>query len=184
MTPAASVQTLPGVSSSTSSSTLPHKLSVLIYVANPAGDVLLMERRRSPNIGLWSPIGGKLETGCGESPHEAARRETAEEIGLQLEDDDLHLFAMIAEKNYEARVHWLMFAFASRKTIDVLPPPIEEGAFRFVPLSEIDQLPIPETDRDILWPLYHKKRSGFTALRADCTPGTPPTINFEETIGL
>lgn len=143
-----------------------------------------MERLRSPNIGLWSPIGGKLETGCGESPHEAARRETEEEIGLQLEDDDLHLFAMIAEKNYEARVHWLMFAFTCRKTIDVLPPPIAEGAFRFVPLSEIDPLPIPETDRSILWPLYREKRSGFTALRADCTPGAPLALHIEETVGL
>ena len=61
---------------------LPFKISVLVFVRNAAGDLLLIERMRSPNKGLMSPIGGKLEMQLGESPFECAIRETREEIGL------------------------------------------------------------------------------------------------------
>jgi 8-oxo-dGTP diphosphatase len=162
--------------------TLPFKISTLIYVQNADGDLLLLERRKSPNAGLWSPIGGKLEMGLGESPYEAARRETAEEIGLTIADADLHLFAMVAEKNYEARTHWLMFLFHCKRPLAQLPPPIDEGNFAFVPLAEAESRPIPETDRLILWPLFRDHRHTFTAVRADCSPGQPIHAVLEETL--
>lgn len=171
---------MPADTSSTEA--LPFKVSTLIYVTNADGEVLLLRRRKAPNQGLWSAIGGKLEMARGESPYEAAMREADEEIGLQLKDGDLHLFAMIAEKNYEGSVHWLMFVFHCRKTIETLPPPMEEGEFRFFPEEDVGALPIPETDRAILWPLYRTKRRAFTALRADCTPGETPRGVVEETI--
>ena len=152
---------------------LPYKISTLIYVRNPSGKVLLLERRKEPNAGLWSPIGGKLETATGESPFEAARREVAEEIGLQVGDGDLHLFSIIAEKNYEARCHWLMFLFDCRIALETMPPDIAEGRFAFYEPEAIEHLPIPETDRASLWPIYFQHRAGFVCLRADCTPGQP-----------
>ncbi len=161
---------------------LPFKVSTLVYVTNPAGEVLLLRRRKAPNEGLWSAIGGKLEMAVGESPYEAAMREAGEEIGLELTDGDLHLFAMIAEKNYEGSVHWLMFVFHCRKTIDSLPPPMDEGEFRFFREEDVTDLPIPETDRAVLWPLFREKRHAFTALRADCSPGAPPRCVVEETV--
>lgn len=167
---------------SNSAAALPFKVSTLIYVTNPAGEVLLLRRRKAPNQGLWSAIGGKLEMARGESPYEAAMREAGEEIGLQLKDGDLHLFAMIAEKNYEGSVHWLMFVFSCHKTIETVPPPMEEGEFRFFREEEVAALPIPETDRAILWPLYRTKRHAFTALRADCSPGGTPRGVVEETV--
>jgi 8-oxo-dGTP diphosphatase len=160
--------------------TLPFKISTLIYVENAAGEVLLIERRKAPNAGLWSPIGGKLEMSTGESPFEAARREVKEEIGLELADADLHLFGMISEKAYEDSGHWLMFLFVAHTRLEALPPAIDEGGFGFFPLSAIEALPIPETDRLALWPLYRDHRTGFVSLRADCRGGVPLDIVIEQ----
>ena len=105
----------------------------------------------------------------GESPFECAVRETAEETGLQLAQADLHLFAMIAEKAYHGDTHWLMFLFRCRRPIVGLPPEISEGRFGFFSREQIKSLPIPETDKAALWPIFDRYREGFVALRADCT---------------
>jgi 8-oxo-dGTP diphosphatase len=159
---------------------LPHKLSVLVFLQNPAGEHLLIERTKAPNAGLWSPIGGKLETALGESPHECAARETREETGLALEPGDFHLFAMIAERAYEGGAHWLMFLFTCRHPIPALPAAIHEGRFGFFSRAAIDSLPLPATDRAGLWQIHDHHRDGFVALRADCTPGRPLEIVVEE----
>lgn len=159
---------------------LPHKLSVLVFLQDAAGRHLLIERAKAPNSGQWSPIGGKLETALGESPHQCAARETFEEAGLACAPEDFHLFAMIAERAYEGGAHWLMFLFTCRHTIDRLPPAIDEGRFGFFTRAELDRLPLPETDRIGLWPIYDRHRAGFVALRADCTPGAPLRVELEE----
>lgn len=161
---------------------LPHKLSVLVFVRNRAGELLLIERAKAPNAGLWSPIGGKIETSLGESPHACAARETHEEIGLEITTNDLHLFAMIAEHAYEGGAHWLMFLFECRLPITDLPPTIPEGRFGFFTREAVNQLPLPETDRTGLWPIYDRHRNGFVALRADCSPGQPLAIEIEEIV--
>lgn len=161
---------------------LPYKISTLVYIRNAAGELLLMQRNKAPNYGLWSPIGGKLEQSTGESPYEAAMRETQEEIGLHLKDGDLHLFSMIAEKNYEDRMHWLMFLFDCKVTVDQLPPAMNEGIFAFHRPDELNRLPIPATDRESLWPVYFHHREDFVALRANCKVGQPLEVVREEWI--
>ena len=47
-------------------------LTTLIYCLRD-GQVLLMERRKEPNLGLWVGLGGKIKVG--ESPYECAQRE-------------------------------------------------------------------------------------------------------------
>lgn len=163
---------------------LPYKISTLVYLRNQAGELLLMKRNKSPNKGLWSPIGGKLEMGTGESPHEAACREVGEEIGLSIDASDLHLFSMIAEKNYEDRCHWLMFLFECKKPVPALPPPIDEGTFAFFKDSEIDNLDVPETDRSQLWRVFFKSRNDFVALRADCHSEKELTVEVDEHMRL
>lgn len=160
--------------------TLSYKIAVLVFLENEKGEHLLLLRAKPPNFGVWSPIGGKLETGIGESPFECAIRETAEETGFALTLDDLHLFAMIAEKAYEGQSHWLMFLFRCRKPIPALPPDIKEGKFGFYSRTAIDTLAIPETDRTALWPIYDRYRDRFVALRADCMPGRPVKVEIEE----
>lgn len=159
---------------------LNHRIAVLVFIANAGGEHLLMLRAKPPNLGTWSPIGGKLETALGESPFECAARETAEETGHAVGTHDLHLFAMIAEKAYEGNAHWLLFLFRCTLPIGPLPPDIPEGRFGFFTRAEIDRLPLPETDRTALWPIYDRHRDHFVALRADCSPNRPLRIEIEQ----
>lgn len=161
---------------------LPFKISALVFVRNPRGEHLLIERRKAPNLGCWSPIGGKLDMHLGESPYECARREVKEEIGLPLADSDLHCYGYISEKNYEGAGHWLMFLFNCRRTIEQLPPEIDEGRFRFFSREAVDRLAIPETDRSLLWPYYDRFSEGFVGLRADCDPSGKLSLTEELTL--
>ena len=158
---------------------LPYKISVLVFIENTAGEQLLLLRAKQPNLGVWTPIGGKLEMATGESPFECAVRETAEETGLRVRQEDLHLFAMIAEKAYQGDTHWLMFLFRCKKPIAAQPPDIPEGKFGFFPREKIKALPIPETDKAALWPIFDQYRDGFVALKADCS-SSPIKITIEQ----
>ena len=155
-------------------------IAVLVFLENAAGEHLLLLRAKPPNLGVWSPIGGKLETAHGESPFECAVRETREETGHEIVAADLHLFAMIAEKAYEGQAHWLMFLFRCRRPIPALPADISEGKFGFFSRAKIDAIPLPETDRTALWPIYDRYRDRFVALKADCAPGQSVRVDIEE----
>lgn len=148
--------------------THPFKISTLIFVTNQRSEHLLIQRKKSPNKGCWSPIGGKLEMSIGESPYECARRETKEEIGLELLDSDLHCYGYISEKSFEDSGHWLMFLFKCKRQIQELPKAISEGKFSFFTRSEINQLSIPASDRKLVWPYYDQYSDGFVGLRANC----------------
>lgn len=160
---------------------LPYKISVLVFIENHAGEQLLMLRAKQPNLGVWTPIGGKLEMATGESPLQCAVRETAEETGLHVREEDLHLFAMIAEKAYQGEMHWLMFLFRCKTPIDRLPPDITEGRFAFHSREAIRRLSIPETDQAALWPIFDQYRDGFVSLRADCSV-SPIKITIEQIV--
>lgn len=158
----------------------PFKISVLVFVRDRQGRFLLLQRAREPNKGMWSPIGGKLEMAIGESPFECAIRETKEEIDVTVNENDLHLFSMVSEKDYEGSGHWLMFLFTCRRPVDSLPPSIDEGIFGFFTREDIAKVPLPETDRTALWPLYDRYHDGFVCLRANCAPEHPLEIVIEE----
>lgn len=159
---------------------LGYKIAVLVFIQNSRGEQLLLLRAKAPNLGTWSPIGGKLETVIGESPFECAVRETREETGHVVTTDDLHLFAMIAEKAYEGASHWLLFLFRCTKPLDTLPEAMDEGRFGFFSREQIEHLPLPETDRTALWQIYDRHRDRFVALRADCEPSRPLEIVVEQ----
>lgn len=158
---------------------LPFKVSVLVFLKNEQGEFLLMKRNKTPNKGLYSPVGGKLEMAVGESPFECACREVKEETNHDIEAKDLHLFCMISEKAFEDKNHWLMFLFTCHKPLLSLPPDIDEGSFAFFSREEIDTLAIAETDRQALWDVYDKHHRDFVALRADCHSATELQIVTE-----
>jgi 8-oxo-dGTP diphosphatase len=168
------------MTTSPSAHPLGYKIAVLVFLENAQGEHLLLLRTKAPNKGVWSPVGGKLETGIGESPFECAVRESREETGMAAAPGDLHLFAMIAEKAYEGDSHWLLFLFRCKKPVPGLPPDIAEGRFGFFTRAAIGELPIPETDRTALWPIYDRYRDGFVALKADCAPGRPVRVEIEQ----
>ncbi len=150
------------------SSPLPYKVSTLLYAFDDADRVLLMQRRREPNAGLWSPPGGKLDMEWGESPHSCARREAREELGLEIPPGDLHLTGIVSEQAYEGNSHWLMFLFEIRTRLQCPPPECPEGCFEFFQFRQLDGLPLPQTDRDSIWPLFRRHRGGFFAAHCEC----------------
>jgi 8-oxo-dGTP diphosphatase len=154
---------------------LPYRIATLIYLHNPQRELLLLQRKCPPNVGLWSPVGGKLKTELGESPLECALRETREETGWVLQPDDLHLFAYISESAYQNQSHWLIFLYHCLKPLACLPPDMEEGHFAFHSPQALENLPIPDSDRRWLWPLYFKHRHGFCGIRL--TPSTQTALN-------
>lgn len=147
---------------------LPYRIATLLYAFNQADETLLLHRRQEPNAGLWSPCGGKLDTTAGESPYACACREAAEELHLTLTPHDLHLTAIVSEHGYDGAAHWLMFLFEVLPRLATLPPPICEGSFAFVPRASLESLPLPQTDREQIWPLFWRHRRGFFAAHCHC----------------
>lgn len=147
---------------------LPYKIATLLYCFNERDEVLLIQREQEPNLGCWSPLGGKLNFESGESPYQCACRETREETGLEITAADLHLTGIISEHAYQGRAHWLMFLFEVKRRLNHLPPPIKEGAFQFQSRSRLEKLPLPQTDRERIWPWFWKHRGGFFSAHCHC----------------
>lgn len=150
---------------------LPYRIAVLCYLFDDAGRVLLLHRRRPPNRDLYSPIGGKLEQGDGESPTACALREIHEEVGLTLSAADLHLTGMISETGYEDTGHWLLFLYEVTHPVHITRTSFDEGRLEWHEAGDIDSLAIPRTDRDVIWPLFWKYRRQFFAAHIDCRGG-------------
>jgi len=159
---------------------LPYHIATLLYAFNDRGEVLLLERAQEPNRGLWSPCGGKLRTESGESPYACAYREAAEELGLSLAPSDLHLTGLASEDGYQGQAHWLMFLFEIKPRFESLPPPHREGRFAFFSRTDLDSLPLPQTDRERLWPLFWEHRGGFFATHCHCSSGGTNVWTLEE----
>jgi 8-oxo-dGTP diphosphatase len=149
---------------------LPYKISTLLYCFNQLDEVLLLERRQEPNLGYWSPGGGKLEMESGESPYACACREAFEEIGLTLTAQDLHLTGIVSETGYLGQAHWLMFLFEVKPRLAALPPAHREGRFQFFPASALTNLRVPQTDAERIWPWFWQHRGGFFSAHCQTFP--------------
>ncbi len=150
-------------------STLPYKIAVLCDLRDEAGRLLLIHRAKEPNKGLVSPIGGKLETATGESPAQCAQREIQEEAGIIVPIERLRLAGMISEQGYLGQAHWLMFIYRAIGPVQVNEATIREGDLRWHEFDELQSLPMPETDRKVIWPLIRDHEDGFFAAHIDCT---------------
>ena len=147
---------------------LPYQVAVLCYLFDREGRVLLLHRRKPPNLELYSPIGGKLEQSRGESPLACALRETREEAGVELEVADLHLTGIVSENGYQGQSHWLMFLYEGLKPVTAEPRAFNEGVLEWHSREAIERLPLPETDRHIIWPLFWRYRGRFFCAHVDC----------------
>ncbi len=162
---------------SSAAPTLPYKIACLCDLRDKDGRVLLLRRLKAPNFGLCSPIGGKLDMATGESPAQCAQREIHEEAGIEVPIERIHLAGLISEAAYEGRGHWLIFYYRVIGPVWVEPRTMREGELAWFKPEEIDALPLPETDRRIIWPLIRSHEvkldsSGgpsFFAVHIDCT---------------
>ena len=149
---------------------LPHRIAVLCYLYDDQGHILLLHRRQNPNLGMYSPIGGKLETTTGEGPHDCAVREIREETGIIVDTGELQLLGIVSERAYQGEGHWLIFLFEVTHPIRrdaVKWSEFEEGLLEWKRLEEVPDLPIPRTDRDVMWPLVQSHRGGFFTVHID-----------------
>ncbi len=169
--------------------TFPHRIACLCELRDARGRVLLIHRARDPNRGLYSPIGGKLETAAGESPAQCARREIREEAGIDVPLDRLHLAGIVSERGFgsapgsEAGMNWLMFWYRVLGPVDVRRETIPEGRLEWHAVDEIMALPLPETDRLAIWPtVLDHADGGFFALHLDCA-GPEIHVHLEESRG-
>lgn len=142
-------------------SQLPYKIAVLVYVFNDQGKMLLLHRLKSPNQGLYSPIGGKLEMAIGESPYACALREIHEEIDIPLAPADIRLVGMVSERAFEGQTHWLMFCFEVIRPLNFPGRDMNEGRLEWIDPVQMLKLPIPDTDRQIIWPLVQQHSWGL-----------------------
>ena len=149
---------------------LPYRVAALCFLFDAQGRTLLLHRAKPPNLDLYSPIGGKLEQGVGESPTVCAQREIREEAGLDVAVGDLHLTGIVSECAFEGRGHWLMFLFEVTRPVELPAGAMrfDEGRLEWHDPSAIVGLPIPESDRDVIWPLFWEHRGGFFAAHIDC----------------
>ena len=147
---------------------LPYKIAVLCDLRDGAGRVLLLKRAKAPNKGLYSPIGGKLETGLGESPSQCARREILEEAGIDVPIERLRLTLMVSEQAYEGETHWLMFVYRVEGAVEVAAGEMDEGELEWVEPGDLEGLPMPETDAMFIWPALREHEGGFAAIHIDC----------------
>ncbi len=150
---------------------LPYRIAVLCYLYDEQGRLLLLHRKKEPNTHMYSPIGGKLEVPTGESPHECARREIFEEAEIELRSDEIRLCGIVSEKAYQAKHHWLIFLYEVTRPIrddEVRRKVFEEGTLEWHPVDEVEKLPIPATDREVMWPHVRAHRGGFFMVHIDC----------------
>ncbi len=161
---------------------LPYRISTLLYCFNEHEEILLLHRKKEPNLGLWSPCGGKLHTDAGESPYACACREAFEEMGLAIQPQDLHLVGLISEHGYLGQAHWLMFLFEVRLRLSALPPPHPEGDFQFFPAGALAGLALPQTDREQIWPMFWRHRGGFFAAHCHTHPDGRNDWTLEESL--
>ncbi len=170
----------------TSETVLPYKIACLCDLRDNDGRVLLLHRIKAPNKGLCSPIGGKLEMHLGESPAQCAQREIWEEAGIKVDIEDLRLVGLIAETAFEGKTHWLLFYYRVMKPVEVVDGHMDEGELRWHHPDEIPNLPLPDTDRAIIWPMVNKHEHtgpdngpGFFNIHIDCT-NSPLTWTIEQ----
>ncbi len=146
----------------------PYTIATLAYLFDEQGRVLLLHRRKPPNHDLYSPIGGKLEMSLGESPHASCAREIAEEAGLIVDPDELHLTGVVSESDYLGLGHWLMFLYELPRPVAVAVREFDEGRLEWHAPEALSALPLPATDREHLWPLFWQHRGGFFAAHLAC----------------
>jgi 8-oxo-dGTP diphosphatase len=150
---------------------LPYKIAVLCYLFDERGRVLLLHRVKPPNQDLYSPIGGKLHMHEGESPTACAVREIHEEAGVEVDLNDLHLTGVVSETAFEGQSHWLMFLYEVTRPIQVTRMTFDEGRLEWHEMTAVPSLAIPETDRQVIWPLFEEYRGRFFTAHIDCRDG-------------
>ena len=125
-------------------------------VDGTAGGAAILLTRRQPRMrahaGQWALPGGRVDDG--ETPVDAALRETSEEIGLDLSSD--HLLGRLDD--YPTRSGYVIspFVFWAGRDAEPVPNPAEVASIHRISLRELTRpdsprfVDIPESDRPVI----------------------------------
>ena len=104
------------------------------------GRVLLVRRGKPPLAGRWSLPGGMLE--LGETTAEAARREVAEECGLQIRVGELAgvLDRVVRDAEGRIRYHWVLVDYVATVESGELCAASDADEAQWVEVDEVERL--------------------------------------------
>lgn len=121
--------------------------------------ILLMQRRKQPNLGLWVAPGGKLEHN--EAPFECAARELQEETGLRA--DVLIYRGVVTEWSPRPDWQWMMFLYLAPEPLGLVGSDEREGALRWWPVDALPLDAMPEADRVFVPPMLDLTKGPYEA---------------------
>ncbi len=119
------------------------KKAAVMVVLRSGEALLLLQRNRSPNRGMYAPVGGHIEPH--ETPRQAAIREAREETGCTL--GEVRFCGVVVETS-PTDYNWILFVYASDVQRFELPA-CEEGELRWVDLARLAEFATPATDTHI-----------------------------------
>ncbi|TWT11980.1 8-oxo-dGTP diphosphatase [Streptococcus sp. sy004] len=120
------------------------KLATICYIDNGKEFLLLHRNKRQDDVhyGKWISVGGKLE--AGESPEDCARREVAEETGLNVEE--MSLKGIVTFPNFTPNQDWYTYVFRVTAFSGDLLSDCPEGNLAWVPYDQVLTKPTWEGD--------------------------------------
>ena len=121
-------------------------ITTLCYIEKDDCYLMLHRVKKAVDINKdkWIGIGGHLEEG--ESPEECLVRETREETGLELTDYSLRGVITFVTDSYPTEYMFLYTAAGFSGTL----LSCDEGDLEWVPIKEVEKLPIWEGDKVFL----------------------------------
>ena len=133
------------------------RLTTLCYIEKN-GSYLMMHRIKKDqdeNAGKWIGIGGHMKED--ETPEECVRREILEETGLNVEDLKLRGILTFILPVWGNELTFLYTATAKEE----VTKDCSEGILEWIPIDQIDELPLWEGDRVFL-PLLREEKDCFS----------------------
>jgi 8-oxo-dGTP diphosphatase len=118
---------------------------------------LLLKRAKQPNLGLYVPVGGKVEPY--EDPYQTGLREVEEETGMVL--TEMRYMGTLIE-TAPVEYNWWCSIYLADIPWQVAPP-CDEGELAWIDFSALETLAAPATD----WHIYqYIAREQAFAMRA------------------